>query len=68
MFPCTYGNFILINIKVTAKETMTQRNPIEINRIRLNLGVVGLCVLSKMIKPIPPMVKKKLDANPSIMY
>lgn len=49
-------------------ETMIKMNPTEMSRILFNLGVIGLCVLSKMTNPRPPSVKSKLEASPSMMY
>uniref|UniRef100_A0A3B4B9N5 Ethanolamine-phosphate phospho-lyase n=1 Tax=Periophthalmus magnuspinnatus TaxID=409849 RepID=A0A3B4B9N5_9GOBI len=35
---------------------------------RLSLGMFGALDLSRIMKPSPPIVKRKLEANPSIMY
>lgn len=64
----TYGNFILINTNVVKKETRIQINPIEMSIIRLSFGISGSSVLSKMTNPNEPTVKRKLAANPSMMY
>ena len=66
----TYGNFIRMKIHVVINEMMMHKNPIAVNKILFNFGCpVGLaCVLSRMTNPRDPIVKRKLDANPSIMY
>uniref|UniRef100_A0A6B0TV59 Putative secreted protein n=1 Tax=Ixodes ricinus TaxID=34613 RepID=A0A6B0TV59_IXORI len=45
-----------------------QTKPVQMSRILLSLGVLGLWVRSRMTKPRPPTVKRKLDARPSMMY
>lgn len=57
-----------MKIHVVKNETRIHMNPTEINSILFSLGVDGLCVWSKMMKPNPPMEKRKLDARPSMMY
>lgn len=47
---------------------MMHINPIDINKIRFNFGVDGLWVWSKIMKPSPPIVKRKLEASPSMIY
>lgn len=57
-----------MKIQHVINEIIMHKNPIDIKIILLSFGVEGLCVWSKTIKPNPPMVNKKLEANPSIMY
>lgn len=63
----TYGNFILMNTRHIKKEIKIEINPTHRSRIRFRRGIEWL-VLSNMINPRPPIVKRKLEANPSIMY
>lgn len=42
--------------------------PMNSNRKRLSLGMLGALERSRMMKPRPPMVKRKLEASPSMMY
>lgn len=42
--------------------------PMKSNRKRLSLGMLGALERSRMMKPRPPMVKRKLEASPSMMY
>lgn len=64
----TYGNFILMNTLHIKKETMMAMNPTLSNKIRLSLGTKGLLVWSRITKPSPPSVNRKLEASPSMMY
>lgn len=57
-----------MKIQQVINDTITLINPTHIKRTLLSLGVDGLCVWSNSIKPMPPEVKRKLDANPSIIY
>lgn len=66
--PITYGSFILINIQHVPNDIMINRNPTDISNILFSFGVEGLCVWSKTMNPRPPMVNKKLEAKPSIIY
>ena len=50
------------------KLTTTARNPIQINNDLFSLGILGALEKSKMIKPPPPRVNRKAEANPSIIY
>lgn len=42
--------------------------PMKSNRKRLSLGMLGALERSRMMKPRPPMVNRKLEARPSMMY
>lgn len=42
--------------------------PMKSNRKRLSLGMFGALERSRMMKPRPPMVNRKLEARPSMMY
>lgn len=64
----TYGSFILINTLQVKNEISTHTKPMNKRRNRFNLGIPGALDLSRMMKPIPPMEKRKLDASPSMMY
>lgn len=57
-----------MKIQVVKNDTRIQRKATDISKILFNLGVVGLCVLSSIMKPRPPRENRKLDASPSIMY
>lgn len=57
-----------MNIQVVKKDTRIHRKATEISKILFNLGVEGLCVRSRMMNPRPPSEKRKLEANPSIIY
>lgn len=57
-----------MKIQVVKKDTRIHRNATDISKMRLSLGVDGLCVRSRMMKPKPPREKRKLDASPSMMY
>lgn len=48
------------------KSTLT--NPIKSKRNLFNLGMFGALDRSRIMNPRPPIVKRKLDARPSIMY
>lgn len=48
------------------KSTLT--NPIKSKRNLFNLGIFGALDRSRIMNPRPPIVKRKLDARPSIMY
>lgn len=63
----TYGNFILMNTLHIKKEIRMDINPTEMRRIRFRRGMEWF-VLSSITNPSPPIVKRKLEANPSIMY
>nr|CAD7587960.1 unnamed protein product [Timema genevievae] len=64
----THGSFIRMKIQQVKKDTSTQRNPTQINRTRFSLGVEGEWVWSRTTNPRPPIVNRKLDARPSMMY
>lgn len=42
--------------------------PMKSSRKRLSLGMLGALERSRMMKPRPPMVNRKLEARPSMMY
>lgn len=42
--------------------------PMKSKRKRLSLGMLGALERSRMMKPRPPMVNRKLEASPSMMY
>lgn len=42
--------------------------PMKSNRKRLSLGMLGALERSRMMKPRPPIVNRKLEASPSMMY
>ena len=64
----TYGSFMRMKRRHMKKDTMMQTNATASSRIRFSRGIIGLLVWSNMTKPSPPIVKRKLDAKPSIMY
>lgn len=64
----TYGSFILINVQHVKYDTIIHANPTPVNSVRFNLGVDLLLVKSNITNPKPPILKRKLDANPSIIY
>lgn len=49
-------------------DTRIQTKPTNKSRKRLSLGNMGPLDLSRTTNPRPPMVKRKLDARPSMMY
>ena len=57
-----------MKIQVVKNDTMMQMNPMDISRIRFSLGVRGSWVLSRITKPKAPMVNRKEDASPSMIY
>lgn len=64
----TYGSFILIKVQHVKYDTMMQAKPTPVSSVRFNFGVDLLLVKSNMTNPKPPILKRKLDANPSIIY
>lgn len=48
------------------KSTLT--NPIKSRRNLFSLGIFGALDRSRIMNPRPPIVKRKLDASPSIIY
>lgn len=48
------------------KSTLT--NPIKSKRNLFSLGIFGALDRSRIMNPKPPIVKRKLDASPSIIY
>lgn len=64
----TYGSFIRMNILAMKKLRRTLTKPMNSSRKRLSLGMFGALERSRMMKPRPPIVNRKLEASPSIMY
>lgn len=64
----TYGSFILMKTRAMKKLRSTLTKPMKSSRKRLSLGMLGALERSRMMKPNPPMVKRKLEARPSMMY
>lgn len=64
----TYGSFMRMNTLAMKKLRRTLTKPMKSNRKRLSLGMFGALERSRIIKPRPPIVKRKLEASPSIMY
>lgn len=50
------------------KLSSTLTKPMKSRRKRLSLGMLGALERSRIMKPRPPMVKRKLEASPSIIY
>lgn len=50
------------------KLSRTLMPPMKSSRKRLSLGMLGALERSRMMKPRPPMVNRKLEARPSMMY
>lgn len=57
-----------MNTRAMKKLRSTLTNPMKSSRKRLSLGMLGALERSRIIKPRPPIVNRKLDASPSIMY
>ncbi len=64
----TYGILILINTRSVKNDIKIHKAAVKSMIMRFSLGMLEELVKSKRIKPIPPIVNKKLDASPSIMY
>ena len=64
----TYGSFMRMNTLAMKKLRSTLTKPMKSNRKRLSLGMFGALERSRIMKPRPPIVKRKLEASPSIMY
>lgn len=64
----TYGSFIRMNILAMKKLRRTLTKPMNSSRKRLSLGMFGALERSRMMKPRPPIVNRKLEASPSMMY
>jgi len=47
---------------------MMLANPTPVSNVRFSFGVDLLFVKSNMTNPKPPILKRKLDAKPSIIY
>lgn len=57
-----------MNTLAMKKLRRTLTKPMKSNRKRLSLGMFGALERSRIIKPRPPIVNRKLEASPSIMY
>lgn len=57
-----------MNTLAMKKLSRTLTKPMNSRRKRLSLGMFGAFERSRIMKPKPPMVKRKLEANPSMMY
>jgi len=64
----THGSFMRMNTRAMKKLSSTLTKPMKSSRKRLSLGMFGALERSRMMKPMPPMVKRKLEARPSMMY
>ena len=64
----THGSFMRMNTRAMKKLSSTLTKPMKSSRKRLSLGMLGALERSRMMKPKPPMVKRKLEARPSMMY
>lgn len=64
----TYGSFMRIKRRHMKNDTTTQTNATESSSIRFSRGVDGLFVWSRITNPSPPIVNRKLDARPSMIY
>lgn len=59
-----------MRMKILAMKKLrsTLMPPMKSSRKRLSLGMLGALERSRMMKPSPPMVNRKLEASPSMMY
>lgn len=64
----THGSFMRMNTLAMKKLRRTLTNPMKSSRKRFSLGMLGALERSRIINPRPPIVKRKLEASPSIMY
>lgn len=64
----SYGSFMRMKTLAMKKLRRTLMPPMKSSRKRLSLGMLGALERSRMMKPRPPMVKRKLEASPSMMY
>lgn len=64
----TYGSFMRMNTLAMKKLRRTLTNPMKSNKNLLSLGMFGALERSRIMKPRPPIVKRKLEASPSMMY
>lgn len=64
----TYGSFIRMNILQVKKEMRIHTKPRNSSKNRFSFGIFWALDLSKIMKPRPPMEKRKLEAKPSMMY
>ena len=65
MYP---GNFMPMKTRLRKKLIRTKENPVKMRSMRDSLFMLAPLLLSRMINPQPPIVKRKLAASPSIMY
>lgn len=64
----THGSFIVIKIRTAMKATMTKKNPEEKSIVLFNFVRPTALDRSRIMNPRPPIVKRKLEASPSIIY
>ena len=64
----TYGSFMRMKRRHMKNERRMQTKATDSRSIRFSRGVDGLFVWSSTTNPSPPIVKRKLDARPSIIY
>lgn len=57
-----------MNTLAMKKLNRTQTNPMNRRRNLLSFGMFGTFDWSKILKPKPPIVNRKLDADPSLIY
>lgn len=57
-----------MNTLAMKKLNRTHTNPMNKRRNLLSLGMFGALDRSRIMKPKPPIVNRKLDASPSIIY
>lgn len=57
-----------MNALAMKKLNRTQTNPMNRRRNLLSFGMFGALDRSRIMKPKPPIVNRKLDASPSIIY
>ena len=64
----THGSFMVMKILTAMKAAMIQKKAKEKSMVRFSLLRPTVLERSRMIKPTPPRVNRKLDASPSMMY
>lgn len=57
-----------MNILAMKKLSRTLTKPMNSSKKRLSLGMFGALERSRIMKPRPPIVNRKLEASPSMMY
>lgn len=57
-----------MNTLAMKKLSRTQTKPMKRRRNLLSFGIFGALERSRIMKPKPPIVNRKLDASPSIIY